>query len=142
MEIWFAPRDPKRHRFVVARTGADTIDVLLETRSLLLHDLAHYAHEVTAGTSDGFYGLLAAGCSLAQLRDPAGLPAEQLAKLMALEKTVALLQSAFKHGAVSCSADDARVLRGLWGAWSKTKQGEALYLRWPDPTPSVVSAPS
>jgi hypothetical protein len=139
MELWFSRVDPKHHRFRAERPGLDTIDVVLNTRSFLLHDLAHYAVESHARAEQGFYGLLASGLSLDELRNPDSLDPDTLSRLMEIEKTVALLQSGFKHGAVSCSAGDARVLRNLWGAWSKAKQGQALYLRWPDPTPEVVA---
>lgn len=33
------------------------MEAVLETRSLLLHDFAHYAVEATLGTTAGFYGL-------------------------------------------------------------------------------------
>jgi hypothetical protein len=133
MKLWFAPYDLKQHRFIVERANLPRIDVLLETRSMLLHDLAHYAYESKAGLNDGFYGLLAAGFSLEQLREEDGLSKEEFDRLMEIEKLVARLQSTFTKDSTS---DD--VLRSLWGAWRKTKQGQALHLRWPEPIPEVV----
>src|SRR5579884_1322148 len=38
------------------------------------HDLAHYVAETTLGLRGGFFGLVAAGRSLAELSDPAVVP--------------------------------------------------------------------
>ena len=137
MKVWFIPLDPKQHRFRVERDKGELIDVALETRSLLLHDLAHYAVEATGGLANGFYGLLAAGTSLAALREPGGLARDVFDALMVIERRVAMTQSAFKKRGPG-EDDASRGLRQLWGAWSKTRHGCALRLDWPALAPEVM----
>ena len=50
MQIWFARIDPKTHRMVVERPPHARVDVILETRSLLVHDFAHWAVETALVT--------------------------------------------------------------------------------------------
>lgn len=141
MKIYVVRVDPKRHRLRIERPGHATVDVILETRSFLLHDFAHYAVESALETSEGFYGHLAAGVSLEALRAPERLGEERLAALMRIERQVAVLQSAFKKGTAAPSTPGVQLLRAVWGAWKKTRQGEALLLCWPGAAPEVVSAP-
>ena len=80
-------------------------------------------------TDAGFYGHLASGRSLEELLD-GSLAAKELALMMAIERRVALLQSAFKKGRpASDPAHD--VLRRIWGAWKKVRFGQRLTLSWP-----------
>ena len=69
MRVVFTKISDRVHRLEV--TGRDGPDerVELETRSLLLHDLVHYAVESEAPIRDGFYGLLAEGVALSALND-------------------------------------------------------------------------
>jgi hypothetical protein len=64
----------------------------VETRSALLHDLAHYAVEIEAGLTSAFYGLLARGIAYDALTSvpQANLEARQT------EVVVVLLQGIFK----------------------------------------------
>lgn len=136
MQIWFARIDPKTHRMVVKRPPHPRIDVILETRSLLVHDFAHWAVETALGVDAGFYGHLAAGIDLDALRAP--LPDEAAhAALMDIERQVAMLQSAFRRGRAE-DMTGADTLRRLDGAWRKAKQGQALRVTWPEPAPTVV----
>lgn len=142
MQVWIARVDPKTHRFVARRPPHHPVDVVLETRSLLHHDFAHYAVESTLQIEDGFFGLVAAGADATALREHR-MPPEEWAALMAIEREVALLQTAFKQGP---HRPDDRVwerLRALHGAWSKVRTGEALALSWPagEPVVQVVPAP-
>ena len=121
---------------VVARPRHPRIDVVLETRSLLVHDFAHWAVGTALGTDAGFYGHLAAGMDLDALRAPLPDDAAQEA-LMDIERQVAMLQSAFRRGRAE-DMTGADTLRRLDGAWRKAKQGEALLVTWPEPTPAVV----
>jgi hypothetical protein len=57
------------HRLRITRADGTTEDAVLETRSLLIHDLVHYAVETEAKIEDGFWGLLASGVSMAKLSD-------------------------------------------------------------------------
>lgn len=138
MQLWFARIDPKTHRFVVERPPHSRVSVALESRSMLLHDLTHYAVETELQTQDGFYGLLTTGIELERLRD-SSLTLEVSEKLMAIEKQVALLQTKFKRGEATTTEGAGARLRRIHGAWSKAKQGEALKLTWPNSEPELVS---
>jgi hypothetical protein len=50
---------PDRHRFEYRRADGTGEAIEMETRSLLLHDLVHYAVESEAGLKGSFYGILA-----------------------------------------------------------------------------------
>ena len=54
-----------RHQFEYRRTDGSGEVLEMETRSLLTHDLAHFAVETEAGLGDGFYGRLARAGSYA-----------------------------------------------------------------------------
>ncbi|MEM9073024.1 MAG: hypothetical protein AAGE52_31250 [Myxococcota bacterium] len=131
MRISFQRLDPRTNRFRIERDGHAPICCDLETRSLLLHDFAHYAYEDAVDAGDGFYGRLYQGASLDELRDPALAPA-----LMEVEQGVAMLQSAFKRGEFDHIG--AGRLRQLWGAWQKIRQDQALVVRWPPGEPRLV----
>lgn len=138
MRVGFQNHDPKRHRFVVERAPHPPIDVLYESRSMLLHDFAHYAVEGALGTEAGFYGWLARGADPTELRENGGIDDEALAVLMGLEGQVALLQSAFKRNQGSAGpADSWNRLRAVFGAWRKCRQTEILWLPWPAGAPEV-----
>ncbi|MEZ4240005.1 MAG: hypothetical protein R3F59_28415 [Myxococcota bacterium] len=137
MQISLARLDPRTHRLRVDRAQGEPIDVALETRSFLVHDLAHYAVEAEAPTEAGFWGLLAAGADLAALRDPDALPPGTWEALMAVEGAVVRVQTAFRRGGdlPGALAPALAHLRRLDGAWRKARQGDALVLSWP-PGPS------
>lgn len=59
---------PTHHRFAYARPDGSGEAAEIETKSLLVHDLVHYAFECEAGLAQSFYGLLASGHSLADLQ--------------------------------------------------------------------------
>lgn len=75
LKIAFTRLDPQRQRLAIVRADGSSESRDLETRSLLLHDLIHYAVESEAGVRTGFYGALAAGASLS---DPGMLGGERL----------------------------------------------------------------
>jgi hypothetical protein len=89
----------ERHRFEIVRDDGTREAHELETRSTLLHDLAHYAVEVEAGLRDSFYGRLARGLAYSQL---VTMPA-QSPEAMQTELVVVQVQNTFRHG------DDASI---------------------------------
>jgi hypothetical protein len=139
----------ERHRFAYRRPDGSGEQVEMETRSLLAHDLAHFAVESEAGLQDGFYGRLAQAGSYSEL-------AATAADTLGVERVVVAFQGAAKAGA-SASETWARLtaaleamgepvpewlneqlaerirgrLRGLLGAWRATPFGETLELRFP-----------
>lgn len=138
MQLWFCPHDPRRHRLVVARPPHAPVDALLETRSLLLHDLTHFALETHHGWEHGFYGALARGLDPADLREGRVAP-ELWEQMLAVEGPVVRLQGAFQRG--EPDHPGYPLLRALMGAWRKTGRGAALHLTWPHSEARVVSAP-
>jgi hypothetical protein len=67
MLIRFTRLTNDRHRFEIVRDDGTREARELETRSALMHDLAHYAVEVEAGLNESFYGRLAQGVTYDQL---------------------------------------------------------------------------
>jgi hypothetical protein len=54
----FTRVSPDRHRFEYRRADGTGEAIEMETRSLLAHDLVHYAVESEAGLKGSFYGIL------------------------------------------------------------------------------------
>lgn len=142
------PRDPRTHEF--ARLDLPPLRLTLDTRSFLVHDLAHYAAEAEAGLLGGFWGLTAAGA------DPRALVAFDGAggELAVAEALSAPLQSLW-HGRMEPGLYEALAaahvpaaagfaeralerMRTVMGAWRATPFGGALELEWPPTAPRVV----
>jgi hypothetical protein len=105
-----------RHRFEIVRDDGTRESHDLETRSALLHDLAHYAVETEAGLENSFYGRLAQGLTYQALTEVPAAP-----EAMQTEAVVALLQGTFKDGgapktdAAQCAREIAAGFRSLGG---------------------------
>lgn len=156
MRIALRKLNDARHRLDIVRADGRSDGSELETRSLLLHDLVHYAVEAEAPLAEGFWGLLARGVSLADLADRAR-PAPLSEELMLAERLVGPLQSLVQGRlseerfleataglAVPFAVDGnfaervrARV-HALTGAWKATPHAAALVLRWPASEPPRV----
>lgn len=135
MRIELTGLNPKQHRLRIVRDDGSSESVDLETRSLLAHDLTHYAVERVLGLTQGFYGRLASGARLAELSDrtkpwPAGT------ELAYAESIVGPMQSHLTGkqivlpdwpfiGAVE------REYRAVWGRWRATRFGAYCVLEWP-----------
>ena len=140
-----------RHRFEYRRPDGSGEAVEMETRSLLLHDLVHFAVESEAQLQDAFYGRLARSRSYRELK--AGVD-----DVAGVERVVVLVQGAVKtelapeqvwtrcldaFAAMAETPPDwltpelvARVmaqLHALLGEWRATPFGQALELRFPLP---------
>jgi hypothetical protein len=121
--------------------------------------------ESAAGIETGFWGLLARGCTLAEMNDRAGLPsADEAAEMATVERFVGALSGAGKEVPAAqliaglrryASAMDSDVppwlteavvvdaqerLRRLVGAWRATPAGSALELDWPPNAPPLVTS--
>lgn len=107
MLIRFTRLSNERHRFEVVRDDGTREAQELETRSTLVHDLAHYAVELEAGLKDSFYGRLARGQTYSDLMTkPPETP-----EAMQTELVVVQIQSTYKHGFDAPAAtplDDSR----------------------------------
>jgi len=116
MLIRFKRLTNDRHRFEIVRDDGTGEAHDLETRSALLHDLAHYAVETEAGLQDSFYGRLAQGISYEALTEAPATP-----EVMQTEAVVAQMQGTFKDGgppridAEQCAHQIAGGFRALGG---------------------------
>lgn len=133
--------DDRRHRFSV---GDDTVE--LETRSLLVHDLVHYAVESEAGLDAGFFGLLSAGTPIAEL-SAADMDDGRFPELSRVERIVGPIQGLWRSGQRPPGhffefVEDELVtptfveavferLRALTGQWRATPFGGSMILPWP-----------
>lgn len=86
-----------RHRFEIVRDDGTREARDMETRSILLHDLVHYAVETEAGLAASFYGRLASGATYdALMAEPTAGP-----EPMQTETVVARIQGIAKNDAWS-----------------------------------------
>jgi hypothetical protein len=138
----------RTHRFEITRRDGSRDDVVLETRSYLVHDLTHYAVEAEVPIEDGFYGLLDRGTPLERLNDRT-LSEPLSPGLAAAESLVGPMQSLFggrldpalfrEHceqrfpGLVATGFVDRALerLRRLAGHWAATPFHGTMDLVWP-----------
>lgn len=138
MEIRLTRLTDARHRLEVLRPDGTRDAVELETRSLLLHDLVHLAVESELGTDRGFWGLVAAGAPLSEVRDTA-----PDGELMRIEQRVGPMQAVWKgtldagRYAAMTGVDLGFVgrvqerLRRLTGHWRATGFRATMTVSWP-----------
>lgn len=135
------------HRFAITRADGSQEAATLETRSLLVHDLTHFAVETVARTQGGFYGLLAAGMPLARLNDRDNPPPDPT--LMAVEQVVGPMQIVAQGRgdpallvAMGLTLNQAAIdaafveavqaqMRRLLGQWKGTPFHGSMRLVWP-----------
>jgi hypothetical protein len=87
----------QRHELAIVRADGRRESVACETRSLLMHDLIHYAVEAAARIETGFWGRLAQGRTLAEMNDRAGLAnPDEATEMATVERFVGALSSAAK----------------------------------------------
>ncbi|QDU68048.1 hypothetical protein [Engelhardtia mirabilis] len=144
MRIVFTKLTDQRHRLELRREGYPCEAVELETRSLLLHDLTHFAVEARAEITEGVYGRLAAGSSLAELAQAVEAPglamAEDLVGPMqslfngrgSRERYLELGRARYPQVVDEAFVDDVlESLRRLVGRWRATPFGGSMELTWP-----------
>jgi hypothetical protein len=157
LTLRFTRVSPTHHRFEYRRPDGSGETIEMETRSLLLHDLVHYAVESEAGLRGSFYGLLAkiGGYQELIVNGGAALGGE----VAITERVVGALQGALKDddfdgGAFADAMANyldlyderpprwltpesvTRVrerLRQLNGRWNATPFGETMELQFPSP---------
>jgi hypothetical protein len=155
MLVRFTRLTNERHRLEIVRDDGTREAHELETRSSLMHDLAHYAVEIEGGLRQSFYGRLAGGVRYADL---IAMPAEG-PEAMQTERVVVIIQGALKTphrerdpqrtlallvSSFDATADDppawltadvmARIverLRRVEGQWRATPFHETLELSFP-----------
>ena len=152
----FTRTGPDRHRFEFVRPDGTGEAVEMETRSLLFHDLLHYAVETEAGLRGSFYGLLAKVGGYQELTVNGG--AALGGEVAVTERVVGALTGALKQD-LDADAFVAQVsdfleiyearaprwltpafvlavkerMRRLEGQWRATPFGEAMELTFPLP---------
>jgi hypothetical protein len=145
--VRFTRLNPTHHRFEAIRADGTREAREFETRSLLLHDLVHFAVESEAKLKGGFYGTLAEGANYDAPREGS--------EAMAIEYVVGPLQGALK-GDIDPEAFVTRLrgvqasmgfampdwltadlisgalerLRQLQGQWRATPFGQTMELRF------------
>lgn len=104
LALRFTKLSDDRHRFEYRREDGSGEAIEMETRSLLTHDLAHYAVESEAGLRGSFYGILARIGGYQELSVAGG--AALGGEVAITEIIVGALQGALAEA----DGDDARVI--------------------------------
>ncbi|MBO0764584.1 MAG: hypothetical protein J2P50_08355 [Hyphomicrobiaceae bacterium] len=156
LTVRFTRVSPTHHRFEVERADGSKQAAIIETRSGLVHDLLHFAFETEAGLTRSFYGLIAAGRTLAETRPrpSADGPSFPTAEARLTERMVGILTVLVedKFGASEALAGLRRLqqahaepmpewltedlirrtaehFRRLHGKWKSTPFGDTMELR-------------
>jgi len=143
---------PTHHSFSVVRADGSSESVELETKSALVHDLAHFALESEAGLLQSFYGRLASGTAYGQLTMASAGGEELLAterivgglqgmlkQALPVDRFLAAMGDAFAaHGerlppwcTPTLIARVQERMRQLNGEWRALPFGETMWLRFP-----------
>ena len=151
----FTKLSDERHRFEYRRGDGSGEAIEMETRSLLTHDLVHYAVESEAGLRGSFYGILARIGGYEELTVAGG--AALGGEIAVAERIVGALQGALAQDELDEAAFLAQVtehlelfderaprwltpafvaavrerLRQLTGRWKATPFGETMELEFP-----------
>jgi hypothetical protein len=152
MRVFLHKLDDERHALELVRDSGERDRMECETRSLLVHDFIHFAVEEAAGLTDGFWGKLANGKTLAEMNDRASPPDDPA--MMEIERVVGALSMAAKGAtpsqvAAALMAYSAAIgvslptwltesfvasvqarLRQLRGEWNATSYGHKMELAW------------
>jgi hypothetical protein len=157
LEVRFTRVSPTHHRFEYRRPDGTGESVDMETRSLLFHDLLHFAVERAAGLRGSFYGILAKVGGYEELRVAGGMALG--GEIAITERVVGALTGALAREDLDDGAfveqvtefleiyDDGaprwltpafiaavrEEMRRLEGCWKATPFGEALALEFPLP---------
>jgi len=123
-----------------------------------MHDFLHLAVESESASTQGFWGRLASGTTLAEMNDRTRPARPESGELLAIERLVGALHAATKGRSPSELVSGmrqfaealgqplpdwlterfvARVqerLRRFVGHWKATSYGAAMELEWPEPT--------
>jgi len=157
LTLRFTRVSPTHHRFEYRRADGTGEALEMETRSLLFHDLLHYAVESEADLKGSFYGILGriGGYEELTVNGGAALGGE----VAITERVVGALTGALRQDDLDADAFVAQVtefleiyderpprwltsafvlavrerMRRLMGRWKATPFGETLELHFPSP---------
>ena len=155
MKIYFKKVSNSQHELSILRDDGSSESTLVDTRNFLLHDLTHFAVESEANLQTGFWGLLAAGKTLADLNDRTGKSIQnETADIMTIEAVVGVLHNLTRGSSASEIVTNLRAqgkglgwkiptwlsedfiesvherLKKLLGHWRSTKFGEVMEFNW------------
>ena len=154
LTLRFTKLSDDRHRFEYRRADGSGEAIEMETRSLLVHDLVHYAVESEAGLRGSFYGILAKIGGYEELSVAGG--AALGGEIAITERIVGALQGALAHDDFDAAAFQTQVadylslfdeppprwftpafvaavrerMRQLTGRWNATPFGETMELEF------------
>lgn len=141
MQIRFTKLSDVEHRLAITRNDGSTDNFVLNSRSFLRHDLAHFITESCVGLNQGFWGLVAQGAPLNG--DGMGGPELQLAEALAGPVQILMRDNAatkqFEQVLAYVLPDrDCSELasnmheqsRKLQGHWRATPYGETMEIEW------------
>lgn len=142
MLIRLTKQSDRRHTLAVTRADGSSERVELESRSLLRHDLAHFAVETALSLRGGFWGSVARGAPLtgegiegreAALAETLAGPAQTLMRDDAgIGDYRALLERVLPERASDeAAASIHEQVRRLRGHWRATPFGGTMEIRWP-----------
>ena len=143
MKVEFTKVSDRCHQVTITRLDGSTEDALLDSRSFLRHDLAHFAVECELPLLTGFWGAIAAGGSLTD-REPAGADltvAERLAgpvqTLIRIEAPASAIRETLAAVIPDQATDDVATriherIRQLIGQWNATRYGDTMVVTWPE----------
>lgn len=148
LHITLSKLNPQRHRIDIFRSDASIDGAELETRGFLLHDLMHFAIERALGLPHGFYGLLATGHDLMEVRQPELLSDSDRSALLNADTFVEPMLSVWQRqisvmdyvtqlSAPGLDADFVSHIqnhvRSLLDTWRHLPYGEGMCLLWEPP---------
>lgn len=142
MEVRFTKLSDVQHAVTVTRADGSTERVVLDSRSYLRHDLAHWAVETTFGLRAGVWGSVAAGGSLSgdgldgadmALAERLSGPVQTLMRTEAGPDEIAETLRRVHPDPVTDDLAPAlhERLRQLRGHWKATPYGADMVLEWP-----------
>ena len=144
MKIEFTKVSDEQHRVCVIRADLSTGEATLHSRSFLRHDFAHLAIELELPLRNGYWGLVADGCSLSgkgmggveiQTAELLAGPIQTLMRIEAdVDKYLELLRRIQPKIASLELASRIRTKgQQLQGHWKATPFRGAMVTDWPEP---------
>ncbi|XDD49166.1 hypothetical protein AB3N59_12115 [Leptospira sp. WS92.C1] len=147
MKLHWIKVNNSSHILRIIRDSSSTEEIILETKSYLIHDLMHYCVESVGNFQNAFWGSLEKGKTLADLADRQNPPSDP--ELQIVESIVGPMQSLWKKSIdekivferlqeISILSDPSLLIQtihskmdAVWGKWRSTKFGETMELIWP-----------
>lgn len=144
MQIVITKISKDEHKIEITRKNGSNVSTILNSRSFLRHDFAHFAVEAEVPFKLGYWGLVAAGASISgkgfagkeiALAETLAGPVQTLMRIEAEpDRYLELLQRALPQMATFELAE--RIFkrgRSLAGQWRATPFGSSMSIAW-DPT--------